>query len=283
MNTSTDIPKRSRSHHIREATVSGFFYPSTAQELSGKIDSLLREADTPNNNFSAIVCPHGSLDYSGAIAAKAWKACSGREIGTIVILSPSHRSFEPGIFMPEAHYFEVPTGQFKVDRAIVKALLHSTTNLRLSDIPHFEEHSIEMQLIFAAQLFPETLILPIIVSGADDQAMDTLFSNLQFVLGDRLASTLIVLTTNLAVDENADHCLEVSASFVEAIQKRQIALVQTFCEAAPSFCGGRIIAGYLRSNLSSGMDAEVFGMGSSVAFAEQGEPIVGYASIGFTR
>ena len=84
---------------------------------------------------------------------------------------------------------------------MLKELLHCTTNLRQSDIPHFEEHSIEMQLIFAAHYFPQTLILPIIVCGVDDQALDSLFSNLQFILGDRITSTLFVLTTNLAVDD----------------------------------------------------------------------------------
>lgn len=283
MNESSALLKRFQPRHTREAIAAGFFYPSSAQELSEKIDGLLKQTDTPTGHYSAIVCPHGSLDYSGAIAAKAWKAASGREIGTTIILSPSHRSFEPGIFMPEAHYFSVPTGQFRVDRPMLKELLHCTTNLRQSDIPHFEEHSIEMQLIFAAHYFPQTLILPIIVCGVDDQALDSLFSNLQFILGDRITSTLFVLTTNLAVDENVDHCLELSASFVEFIEKGRTASIQTLCDDAPSFCGGRITAAYMRSSLSSGMQASTFGIGSSAAFAEAGEPIVGYASMGFSR
>jgi len=283
MNLSTETARRSRSRHIRDAVVSGIFYPASAPELSEKVDELLGKAELPGGHCAAIVSPHGSLDYSGALAAKAWKAASTREIGTIVILSPSHRSFEPGIFMPEAHGFSVPTGSFKVDRSIVRELLHCTTSLILSDIPHFEEHSIEMQLIFAARYFPEALILPIIISGADDTALDSLFSNLQFILGDRLASTLIVLTTNLAVDEDADACFRKSAAFGEAVEKGETALLRSFCDSSPSFCGGNIIAAYMRSTLSSGMEASVYGMGSSAAFAEQGEPVVGYAAIGFSR
>ncbi len=141
------------------------------------------------------------------------------------------------MFMPEAHNFSVPTGQFKVDRALLKELLHCTSILRQSDIPHFVDHSIEMLLIFAARYFPQTLILPIIVSGVDDQALDSLFSNLQFILGDRIASTLFVLTTNLAVDEDADHCLALSAAFVESIEKREVDRILSSCDGAPSFCG----------------------------------------------
>jgi AmmeMemoRadiSam system protein B len=283
MSNSIGTFKRQQPRHNRDAVVSGIFYPSSAKELSQRIDTLLNESDRPSGHCAAIVSPHGSLEYSGTLAAKAWKAASARKIGTIIILSPSHRCFEPGIFLPEAHSFSVPTGTFKVDRPVVRELLHCTTSLRLSDIPHFEEHSIEMQLIYAAHCFPAALILPIIISGTDDPAIDSLFANIQFILGDRLASTLFVLTTNLAVDEDADNCFGQSAAFVEALEKGETQKLQTFCDSAPSFCGGRIIAAYMRSTLSSGMQPTIFGMGSSAAFAEQGEPIVGYAAIGFSR
>ena len=282
MNDSSVLSGNFHHRHTREAIAAGFLYPSSAPELSEKIDALLEDADIPADRSLAIVSPHGSLDYSGALAAKAWKSASGREVDIAIILSPSHRSFEPGIFLPEAHYFSVPNGQFKVDRPLLKALLHCTTSLRQSDIPHFEEHSIEMQLIYAARYFPRTLILPIVISGADDQALDSLFSNLQFLLGERIASTLFVLTTNLAVDEDADKCLETSAAFVQSVEKKEIDRVLTYCEGAPSFCGGRIIAAFLRSSLSSAVKPLILGLGSSVAFAEKGEPIVGYAAIGFS-
>ncbi|HWR11678.1 MAG TPA: AmmeMemoRadiSam system protein B [Rectinemataceae bacterium] len=283
MKNSTEVPDRNQPRYRRGPVVSGFFYPSSPQELALRISALLSAADLPVNRCSAIISPHGSLDYSGAIAAKAWKAAAGRDVGTIVILSPSHRSFEQGIFMPEAHYFSVPTRTFKVDRLAVKELLHCSTSLSLSDIPHFEEHSIEMQLIYAAQCFPEALILPIIVSGADDQALDGLFSNLHFILGKRLESTLFVLTSNLAVDEDADTCLRRSADFLESIEKEAPTRIHRFCDSAPSFCGARIIAGYMRSAFSEGTRPHLFGLGSSAALAEAGEPIVGYAALGFSR
>lgn len=283
MNIQSDAGGRKRRRHTREALVSGIFYPPSAHELSEKITALLGGDELPKGHCSAIISPHGSLDYSGAIAAKAWKAAAGREIGTIVIVCPSHRNFEPGMFLPEAYLFSVPVGAFKVDRSLVRELLHCTTALQSSDIPHFEEHGIEMQLIFAARYFPDALILPVIVCGADDQALDSLFANLQFALGDRVASTLFVLTSNLAVSDDADECLERSAAFVECIEKGETEKLSVYCDSAPSFCGGRMILSYLRSELASGMRAVVLGLGSSAGLAEQGEPIVGYAAVGFSR
>lgn len=288
MSISAASTLRNEKLRVRNPVVSGIFYPSKRQDLDEKIDKLLASAAHVGYHdheiaaaCSAIISPHGSLDYSGTIAAKAWKAISDRDIQTIVILSPSHRNFEPGIFMPESKAFSLPTATFFVDRLAVEALLHSSTSLNLSDIPHFEEHSIEMQLIFAARCFPNALILPIIVCGADDQVMDALFANLRYILRDRLPSTLFVLTTNLAVDADADSCLKRSAAFVESVEKGDAVQLSSLCGSEPSFCGGRIVAAYMRSALFSGRPAFVYGLGSSVAYAEEGEPIVGYAALGF--
>ncbi len=275
------------TRRIRAPVVSGIFYPLSPDDLAEAIDKLLDAATTagkPDREAeccSAIISPHGSLGYSGTIAAKAWKAVSRRAIRTIVLLSPSHRNFETGIFMPEADAFQLPTATFAVDRDSVQALLHSSTCLNISDIPHFEEHSIEMQLIFAARWFSRAQIVPIIVCGADDGVLDGLFAHLYCHLQDRIASTLLVMTTNLAVDTNADECLRLSASFVEALEKNDAHRLSTLSATRPSFCGGSIIAAYLRSAFYSGRPPIVLGVGSSVAQAEIGDPIVGYGALGF--
>lgn len=263
--------------------MAGIFYPASAKELSESISSLMDVPGLPSGQCQAIVSPHGSLEYSGSIAARAWAAASGFAAETIVIISPSHRCFEPGIFLPEVRAFSVPTGVFKVDLALVKQLMHCSTSVSLSDIPHFEEHSIEMQLLFAAKCFPKASILPIIAAGADGQALDSLFTNLQFVLGDKLASTLFVLTTNLAVDEDPIACRARSAAFVDLIEKGETRALGALCDARPSFCGGQIVAAFLRSTLSYGMRPKSLGLIDSAPVAERGEPIVGYAAIGFSR
>ena len=262
--------------------VSDIFYPSSAQELAAKIDALMQGAGDGETSCSAIISPHGSMVYSGELAAKAWKAASARKVDTIVIISPSHRNFEPGLYLPESQSFSVPTASFKVDKPIIKSLLHSSTCLTTNDIPHLEEHAIEVQLIYAAHCFPEATILPVIISGADEATIDSFFSNLHFTVGHRLDTTLFVLTSNMAVDDNAENCLKRTAAFAECVERKKEELLETYINAQPSFCGGRIIKSYLRSQLSSNLRPLVFGIGSSAAFAEADEPIVGYAAIGFS-
>lgn len=283
MNTQSGTLRRNQTRRTRDAMVSGLFYPSSARELAAKIDFLMKGADIAEESCSAIISPHGSLSYSGDLAAKAWKATSARKVQTIVLISPSHRSFEPGLYLPESQSFSIPTCSFSVDKSTVKSLIHSNTYLSTNDIPHLEEHAIEVQLIYAAHCFPDATILPIIICGADDATIDSFFSNLHFILEEKLDSTLFVLTSNMAVDDNAENCLKQTAAFAECIEKNEQKLLKTFIDAQPSFCGGRIIAAFLRSQFAVGLHPAVFGIGSSAAFAETDEPIVGYAAIGFSR
>jgi AmmeMemoRadiSam system protein B len=227
--------------------------------------------------------PHGSFEYSGSIAAQAWQAASAREVGTIVIISPSHRKFERGIFLPECREFRIPVGTFNVDRDLVKGLMHCGTFIREDDIPHLEEHAIEVQLPFADRFFPDAHLLPLIVSGVEDASLDSLFTNLQFLLGERGGDTLFVLTSNLAVNADKDICMERSAAFMAALERQEPAKVKQFIDGSASFCGARIIAAFMRSTFASGTRVVNLGIDCSASLAEPGEPIVGYGAAGFTR
>lgn len=283
MNAKVNASERSGAKKTRHAMVSGIFYPSSAQELSSKIDSLLDSAEVPENAFSAIVSPHGSLDYSGLLAAQAWKAASSPAVDTLVIIGPSHRSFEPGIFLPESHSFSIPTGTFGIDRKIIKELFHCSTVFAANDIPHMEEHAIEVQLPFAASCFSGSSIIPILVSGGDESMVKELFLCLHYCLRERLSSTLLVLTSNMAVEDNEEDCTRQTQKFVESVMRKDLAGLEALSASSPSFCGGKIIAAYLRSAFASDRGTIAFGAGTSVKFTEAGDPVVGYASIGFLR
>lgn len=270
--------------HSRDAIVSGIFYPSSREELNVAIETLIESApETPRKTCRAIVSPHGSIQYSGALAVHAWLACAAMKTETIVIISPSHRGFEPGIFLPESREFVVPNGSFEVDRALLKNLAHSSTTIRIDDIPHLEELAIEMQLIYAARWFPRAKILPIIAGGIQDNEMQRLFSMLSLSLESRMDSTLVVITSNMAVSENEEDCLSRTAAFLNSVTGPGRACSIPPDSTPDSFCGSRILAAFMGSSLCRGMAPECLGYSSSALFADDGEPVVGYAALGFSR
>ena len=272
---------RPKEGKIREAVVAGIFYPAAKSELSAEVDELVKSCGTLPASSSAILSPHGSFQYSGRIEAAAWLSSSLRHVRTIVLISPSHRSFESGIFIPESRIFSVPTVDFRVDAPVLRSLLHSSTCILENDIPHLEEHGIEIQLVMAARFFPKATIVPIIVSKVSPDALDVLFISLAGALGKELATTLFVLSSNLAVADRAEACDTESQAFLEALCSGNLGQYPSRRDDRHSFCGREILCAFLRSGLSAGLKASILGFSDSAAFGEEGDPIVGYSAVGF--
>ncbi|MCE5255260.1 MAG: AmmeMemoRadiSam system protein B [Spirochaetaceae bacterium] len=264
----------------RQAVMQGLFYPADNALLENELDGLFKKAEQPPSPMPVIISPHGSLAYSGQLAAGAWKAASTRKCDTIVLIGPSHRNFEPGIFLSESSTFSMPAHVFKVDRKATRNLARSNSAFLENDIPHLEEHGIEMQLLFAGRIFPEAVIIPVLVSSCDSSLLDELFSNLYFILQNRLDSLLIVLTSNMAVDRNAATCLRKTVAFVQDLINDDIGAVEAAADPT-SFCGARLIAAYMRSQFNHGKHASSLGIDTSAKFMAAGDPVVGYAAIGF--
>ena len=190
---------------VRDATVAGIFYPDDPSELEERVSALLEAARPSILNAKAIVSPHAGLDYSGDLSALAWKSASARRIDTVLILAPLHRAEESQIFLPESDYFEMPTGRVSVDRDIVGELKDCGTIMSENDIPHFEEHGIELQLPFMLAQFPEARLVPVLVGKPTPAVIKALASALTLVFADRIDSTLVVLSTDLGSAGRRSH------------------------------------------------------------------------------
>jgi MEMO1 family protein len=270
-----------REGKIREAVVAGIFYPAAKAELAAEVDRLVGSCGAGPAACPAILSPHGSLEYSGPMEAAAWISSSLRRARTIVIISPSHRSFESGIFIPESRVFSIPTAEFRVESSILRQLQHSSTCIVENDIPHLEEHGIEIQLVMAAHFFPKATIVPVIVSKPGPDALDILFASLHGALGKDLSSTLLVLSSNMAVSESAESCAAETQAFLEALGADELSGYLSRREDRRSCCGAEILAAFTRSKFSQGLKASVIGFSDSSAFGEEGDPVVGYSAVGF--
>lgn len=263
--------------------MAGIFYPATASELAAAVEGLVSSCPDEPGTARAILSPHGSLEYSGRLEAAAWKSASARMVKTIVLIAPAHQSYARGIFLPESTTFAVPTASFRVDLGLAKALRHHTTGIAVDDIPHLEEHAIEVQLIMAAGFFPEATILPLIVSDCEEARLDALLAGLGKVLERNREDVLIALSSNLAVEQSEEDCDKASSDFLDSLVRRDLSGQPSSSHDRRSFCGMSIVAAFLRSNLSAGLSPKVLGRSNSSCFGEEGDPVVGYGAVGFFR
>jgi len=183
---------------IRESIVAGIFYPEDPTELASAVDRALGSAPGTRTDALAILSPHAGFDYSGMVQGAAWKAASGRKPGRVVILAPRHRSGDPAVYLPESAVFRTPLGDLATDREFCAELESCGTVFETDDIPHLEEHAIEVQLPFMKRLFPEARLAPLIVAGAEPAVVASLAMALDLVLSHDPVETLVVASSNLA-------------------------------------------------------------------------------------
>ena len=110
--------------NIREAAVAGMFYPASAGKLKSDIQFLL-DSNKPElefDNIAGIISPHAGYIYSGKTAAFAFNTIKGKKYSTVIIISPSHREYFPGISIFEGDAYSTPLGIVKINKDVREEL-----------------------------------------------------------------------------------------------------------------------------------------------------------------
>jgi AmmeMemoRadiSam system protein B len=217
----------------------------------------------------AIIAPHGAWDLSGAVAASAFAAAAGRTPGangagvsTVVILGTSYGVAAPGIFLSDSDYFITPLGNIPVDLDLSGELASCSTLLEVNDIPHLQEHTLEVLLPFIKFCFPNASIVPVLTSHPlggrrahvwSSAQIASLAQALRIIFEPLLDHTLFVVSANLSKHDDdptalaqAEECVRLLASgssgeFFTGIYEDRI-----------SPCGGQAVAALLASGLLDG-------------------------------
>lgn len=155
----------------RQPIVDGQFYESNPEKLKKQIESCFKSkfgpaklpSKTRNKNILGVICPHAGYAYSGPCAAFSYKEIGESSVPDVyILLGLSHSGFGSCISIED---WETPFGIIKVDSDLGKEL-SKLTKIPIDEIPHQNEHSIEVQLPFLqfVNKDKEFKILPIIIS-----------------------------------------------------------------------------------------------------------------------
>jgi AmmeMemoRadiSam system protein B len=274
----------------RAAVVAGIFYPEDSLELKKEIDSFLRQTSKKRTDALAIISPHAAFPYSGQIQAEAFSAARGRSISRVVILAPWHRGKAGRVFMPESTVFETPLGYCEVDVSSLNALSLASESFVFNDIPHLEEHSVELQLPFIQRIFPEAKIIPLLFGVTNQACRDEVAHALTSVFTDCLAQTLFVVSTDLCTAESKELARKKSEESVECLSRLDSrALVERFTPRSPDICGLAGLDSLLSCGFMRGKRTELLALGDSSDLLQEDDPlgenseerIVTYGAIAF--
>ena len=101
---------------VREPAVAGLFYPKDPAVLSQTLDTLLANAapQTLDGELRALICPHAGYQFSGPIAATAFRLLPGHPYQTVVLLAVSHYAAFAGASVANATVYRTPLGDVPV-------------------------------------------------------------------------------------------------------------------------------------------------------------------------
>ncbi|OHD77601.1 MAG: AmmeMemoRadiSam system protein B [Spirochaetes bacterium RIFOXYC1_FULL_54_7] len=265
---------------IREAIVAGIFYADEPEALQKAIDKVLAAAKPLRDGAIAILTPHAGFAYTGAIQALAWKAACGRAVKRVVMIAPHHHSQGSKIYLPESRFFQSPLGDIPVDIEICDEIESCGTLFEINDIPHLEEHALEVQLPFMKRLFPDATLIPMIADGNEVSAILAVARALDLVLGSERETTLIVVSSNLSSS---------AANFDSARQADQ--LLDMICQGdwhgvignreqrTSTACGCNAIAQLMACTMTDGTEVSILGRSDSrLQDGDNADRIVHYAA-----
>ena len=245
----------------RSPVVNGIFYPDNPEVLRAKLASwgLVEGSDQGICCAQAILAPHGAWDLTGSIAASAFTAAregvgnSERNISRVFLLGPLHHSGEEGIYLSESASFETPLGDLQVDLRLNQELASSSSSIRVYDIPHLSEHSLEVLLPLVKYCFPGVKIVPILMEGRKPAIISNLAGTLRTVLKNYIKESLIIISSNISQDPDTARALSMAHKFRGLLENTDPrAFLAELASGRISACGAALMGALLESGLLSG-------------------------------
>ncbi len=264
---------------IRHAQVAGYFYPADPQELKKEISLLLNivKPQKSYNKIFGIVAPHAGYVYSGKTSAYAYNLLKDKDIKTVIVISPSHSEYFPGVCIYEGDAYETPFGPIEVDKQKSDILCEESRIIFKGVNGHKREHALEVQLPFLQSVIKEFKIVPIVIGDQGRMYVDELAANLVKIYDDE---TIIVASSDLSHFHDAETADQLDSIIEKRIQQFDFENLQkdldnNICEACG---GGPIVAMMKTASLLNINQSEILKRSDSGDVTGDKSEVVGYLS-----
>lgn len=269
---------------IREPIVDGIFYKSDPQELRDEIETHLVDAKDRleiRTGARAIISPHAGYPYCGSFVASAFLAATERPLSTVVIIAPVHREPEDAIYLTDSAFYATPIGPVPVAVDLVSELETCSTRIFRNDIPHLEEHAIEVQIPFIKHLFPDVPILPILMGRATVTNVKLLARALSATFEEKHDSTLYVVSSNLSNHTEESAAADSMHRLIDLIQRHDCEeILSSYHRQDITACGAGCIAAICSMKFPKS-DIELLSRTNPDSGADESGKIIHYGALAF--
>jgi len=272
------------SGNIRESIAAGSFYPKNSTTLRNQINEFLDNVEKLNlKDIKALICPHAGYIYSGQVAAYSYKQIIGEQYDSIFIIAPSHSEYFDFVSIYSGKAYRTPLGQVNVDIERSKTLASHSSNIKVSEYGHRNEHSLEVQLPFLQVIFEDIQIVPIVMGLQNKSNIEELGNAIgEFFKNENI---LIIASTDLS----HYHPYDVAASLDKQVEKMVEnfdieGLQNEFLKENAEMCGGGpVVSSMVAANMLGAARSKIIKYQNSGDVSGDKSAVVGYLSAVFYK
>lgn len=227
---------------IREAVVSGQFYPSNASKLKALIQSFVSQKEG-KIDAKVVISPHAGYVYSGNVAGLLYSSIVIPD--TVVLLGPNHTGLGRRFAIMTEGIWETPLGKININSELAKEISSGFEKIEDDVYAHVREHSIEVQLPFLQFFNPEVSIVPICIMDGSYIDLEKLGNAVADAIKSYKGNVLVVVSSDMSHYIPHDEAKKRDAKAIEKIisldSKGLIDVCQTYditmCGVYPAAVG----------------------------------------------
>ena len=287
---SNDMPKE-----IRPPAVAGQFYPAAAEEITEQINGYLKQASTPPvaGEIKAIIVPHAGYDFSGQVAAYAFKLLEGVKINTAVLIGNSHTAYFDGAAIDSSDVWQTPLGQVAVDKELADKLIKADSAIKYDASVHGQDHVLEVEIPFLQVVLAGNFkIVPIMLGNKADDSYKKLAKALKDNLGE---NDVVVVSSDMSHYPKHEDANKIDRGALEKIKSGKVDELEKYVESVENsgvadeqtvLCGLDAVKTLLELARLSGWDKiEVLKYLNSGDVSGIGDKnrVVGYGAVAFAQ
>lgn len=239
---------------FREPAVAGYFYPKDETLLRNTINDFFAEVYDENKygHIYGIIAPHAGYTYSGLTASYAYKLIHGKKYDTVVVLSPSHREYFPGISIYSGDAYKTPLGEVEVNKELAEKIVHGSKYISRGEEGHRAEHALEVHIPFLQIALGNFTIIPVVMGDQNIAVINELADKLSGIIDGK---TLIVASSDLSHFYNADIADKLDGRIEERIKNFDYKGLWEDIESKKSeACGGALMVCLMKAMKKAGIN-----------------------------
>ncbi len=268
---------------VKEPSAAGSFYPGDPAELLQAVDRLIEKAPTPvvDGKLLALIVPHAGYDFSGGVAAHAYNSLKGRDIDTVILIGPSHRSAFAGASVYTEGAMGTPLGTVPINGEMASALIDKKAGITFNPAPFASEHSLEVQLPFLQRVLKDFTIVPILLGSPTRESYISLTTKLSELLLKN-PRTMLVISTDLSHYHDRATASQLDGKVIDAMTRMSTADLERYLVSREGeMCGGfPVVYGMTVARNLGATNGVLFRQADSGDVTGDLKSVVGYAAMG---